>query len=579
MKRKSILLIVLFMAIGFAAVSTTLYINGSSKINPNQEDFDVYYSDAYVNGTQDKSIITSDTVIEFETEFNAVGEEYILDYEVKNGSKNYDAELEMNCISNSEYLTIVNSFDTDTILESQSKREGTLTVTQTKSYVGEGLEVTIECTINANAIERTSLGISNRNQVKIIALDENNSNIKASAYEVLGEEKDTLITYLNPTGLTEGNIIHIIEITSDKIDEISSATINLRNVAVLNEEIAVVYYDEEKEEWNFIDSGYINEESELVLENNYIIPFAINNNEVLEQLCNTLAGTKWTYSYKNSAQEFTAPCKGLYKIELWGAQGGNTTYSGFAGTGGKGAYTTGDIILEENKNLFLYVGSKGSDGINSRATTLIAGGYNGGGSNGSKDAASAAGGGATDIRLISGAWNSTDSLRSRIMVAGAGGGSGIKNVGAPGGAGAATTLTGKLYGYNGTQTSGGAKGTGATHDSNGTSGGFGYGGNGGYYLTGAGGSGYYGGGGGNHVTPSSSGGGGGGSSFISGHSGCNAINSTGTHTGQPNHYSGYVFTNTKMIIGNASMPTYDGTSTMTGNAGNGYAKITFISIR
>ena len=39
------------------------------------------------------------------------------------------------------------------------------------------------------------------------------------------------------------------------------------------------------------------------------------------------------------------------------------------------------------------------------------------------------------------------------------------------------------------------------------------------------------------------------------------------------HYSGKIFNNSTMIAGNASMPTHDGTSTMTGNSGNGYAKV------
>ena len=34
----------------------------------------------------------------------------------------------------------------------------------------------------------------------------------------------------------------------------------------------------------------------------------------------------------------------------------------------------------------------------------------------------------------------------------------------------------------------------------------------------------------------------------------------------------------KTIAGNQSMPTHDGKSTMTGNAGNGFAKITLISV-
>ena len=62
-----------------------------------------------------------------------------------------------------------------------------------------------------------------------------------------------------------------------------------------------------------------------------------------------------------------------------------------------------------------------------------------------------------------------------------------------------------------------------------------------------GGGGYYGGrtgGANNHVS-----GGSGGSSFISGHTGCNAINTSGAHTGQPNHYSGLRFTGTVMIDG------------------------------
>lgn len=68
----------------------------------------------------------------------------------------------------------------------------------------------------------------------------------------------------------------------------------------------------------------------------------------------------------------------------------------------------------------------------------------------------------------------------------------------------------------------------------------------------------------------------GGSSFISGYEGCNAVDSNGNHTSQPYHYSGYVFTNMQMIAGSKQIPTQDGTSTMLGNSGNGFAKITFI---
>ncbi len=47
MKRKSILVLtIILMAIGFAAVSTTLFINGNTDVASNIQDFDVYFSKA-----------------------------------------------------------------------------------------------------------------------------------------------------------------------------------------------------------------------------------------------------------------------------------------------------------------------------------------------------------------------------------------------------------------------------------------------------------------------------------------------------------------------------------------------------
>ena len=101
------------------------------------------------------------------------------------------------------------------------------------------------------------------------------------------------------------------------------------------------------------------------------------------------------------------------------------------------------------------------------------------------------------------------------------------------------------------------------------------------YSSSGGGGGYYGGGHGNHPGNSWPGGGGG-SSFISGLYGCDAISESSIegniiHTGQSKHYSGKVFYNGMMIAGDASMPTHAGSSTMIGNEGNGYAKISLLS--
>ena len=152
----SMLVLVLLLAVGFAAVSTTLVINGTANFGTNEEEFDVYYSNALVNGEQDLSVITDNQTITFTESLTTLGDKYILDYDVTNGSKNYDAKLEMTCTESNDYLTVTNNFDIETILEASKTRSGKLTIELKKSYAGsEELSVEITCTINARAAERT----------------------------------------------------------------------------------------------------------------------------------------------------------------------------------------------------------------------------------------------------------------------------------------------------------------------------------------------------------------------------------------------------------------------------------------
>ncbi|BCS85838.1 fimbrillin family protein [Prevotella herbatica] len=262
------------------------------------------------------------------------------------------------------------------------------------------------------------------------------------------------------------------------------------------------------------------------------------------------------FDYTGNMQSYTIPLNGTYKIECWGAQGGPN--------GCKGGYTSGEIKQTEGSVLYIYVGQKGQTcpGFSTGGA-----GWNGGG-NANTTASTAAtrggGGGATDIRTISGIWNNSNSLKSRIMVAGGGGGIGQSYYALYGYAGGISGgYIGSIgpAGKGGTQLLGGAGG----YDSKyGTafSGGFGYGGQGLAFGSGGGG-GYYGGGGGVQ-SDSGDGAGGGGSSYISGHSDCAVYSLI------------YTFSKTIIIDGNTSMPSPSG-GTETGHTGNGYARITFVS--
>ena len=284
------------------------------------------------------------------------------------------------------------------------------------------------------------------------------------------------------------------------------------------------------------------------------------------------------FSYYGTYYKATISNAGYYKLEAWGAQGGNSANDKI---GGKGSYASGTVYIEAGTILYVYVGGSGSF---SSTVGYTLGGYNGGGKGYSTTAAYTAGsgGGATDFRLVSGNWNDQASLASRILIAAGGGGATFAENGYAGGALEGYAATGGATG--GTQLAGG---TAVSLTLNGTDGGFGYGGNGAADASAGGGAGYYGGAGGSQATSNNKGAPGG-SSYISGYLNCIGVTSDTDLTPiNPDlkaltiedsyHYSGMIFIEPVLLDGKSStMPSISG-GTETGHSGYGYARITFIA--
>ena len=157
MKRKNILILaIVLMSIGFAAVSTTLFLNANTNVASNTNDFDVYFSRVFENGVENKTLILDKTHITFTANLKEIDEVYELKYEVTNASKNYDVSVSIHVPNGNEYLRVTNDFDTSNLL-ARTSREGILTLKVIKG-VTEEIQFPIEITITVNAVERTSLG-------------------------------------------------------------------------------------------------------------------------------------------------------------------------------------------------------------------------------------------------------------------------------------------------------------------------------------------------------------------------------------------------------------------------------------
>ena len=169
MKKKSMLIIaILLMSIGFAAISTTLIINGNAKVSENNEDFSVIFTAASIDGKDVYLTAVDETkkTITFTTsELKTLNQTSILTYEVTNNSSNYDANVTITCVpkegTTAKYTSIKNKLDNDaTVVKAKETLNGTLTITLNKTST-ESITEEYTCKLEFNAVERDTIGKEN----------------------------------------------------------------------------------------------------------------------------------------------------------------------------------------------------------------------------------------------------------------------------------------------------------------------------------------------------------------------------------------------------------------------------------
>lgn len=145
-----------------------------------------------------------------------------------------------------------------------------------------------------------------------------------------------------------------------------------------------------------------------------------------------LASLEKNFEFTEASQSFVAPEAGYYKLEVWGARGGNAKGGTgvYDGGGGLGSYSVGLTHLKANEKVYIYVGGGGNNMKPKGIEEKVGDSYNGGGratiqpwTGGPLYAGG--GGGATHI-------SKTDTLLkdtnvSDLIIAAGGGGAGTSN--------------------------------------------------------------------------------------------------------------------------------------------------------
>ncbi len=152
-KKGLIIVLILLMSIGFAAVTTTLIINGKTTIAENESDYQIYFSGATLNKEDyTNEIISKDKkTITFETIFKNENETSTLTYDVTNASTMYDASAKVTVkVDNTNEIEVTNTFDDTKKLSARETRTGTLQLKLKKAAIEEKrIPITVELEFNA----------------------------------------------------------------------------------------------------------------------------------------------------------------------------------------------------------------------------------------------------------------------------------------------------------------------------------------------------------------------------------------------------------------------------------------------
>ncbi len=177
-QRTGIAIAILLMAIGFAAVTTTLTINGTIKYGYDKDKFIVKFTAATLDeteageGVENPKIDESGQSITYTTkDLKTIGESSVLDFTVTNQSTQYDASVTIECKESDaelpktklvdSYVTLTEKFGEDdaetpvTITANGGTAKGKITVTLIKATT-EARDTTFKCTLTATPVEITS---------------------------------------------------------------------------------------------------------------------------------------------------------------------------------------------------------------------------------------------------------------------------------------------------------------------------------------------------------------------------------------------------------------------------------------
>ncbi len=216
--KKTIAVLIIILAIGFASVSATLVLNGTIGISNKASDFNVIFTNALLDDVKRKDLIDNNTkqTITFESEkLTALNQETTLEYEIANTSRLYDAEVSIHCTADNNVNIILEYTPTSMKVESGKSVSGMVTARLIKASI-EDKNISVRCELIANAVERESLG---------------SEYVEPTAYELTSDTNNNGIADIGDEIKVGTERFHVISKTEAEINALAKYNLNVGNNA------------------------------------------------------------------------------------------------------------------------------------------------------------------------------------------------------------------------------------------------------------------------------------------------------------------------------------------------------------
>lgn len=129
----------------------------------------------------------------------------------------------------------------------------------------------------------------NSGLITVEAKNESGEDLNASASEIVGTEKESLLNSLVDSGLVNSldEVDALIEVESDEFSEMAETTFNVSSIANEGDKIAILHFDEETSKWEYVSTETVNSDGTITADFSSYSPVAfvkVNENGDLDAI-------------------------------------------------------------------------------------------------------------------------------------------------------------------------------------------------------------------------------------------------------------------------------------------------------